>query len=193
MAVAIPTLLAVVIGYGVEALNGRAASPLVLSGFLALSVCYLLVTVGIGVSLSTVAKSSRPAVGGILVYFLTLTVAWVDLISPVIYREFTGHSIIPTNPPADVGLFLLQRSTPYGAFSVASNWLFGVGNSSASFNSAVLQSLPRINTNALLVSDAFGTTVPTILTEPVAILILGLWLTLPLITGLVLFTRADIA
>ncbi|MDS0295397.1 ABC transporter permease [Halogeometricum luteum] len=191
VAVAVPTLLAVVVGYGIGALSGRVASPVVLVGFLALSFCYLLVTVGIGVSLSTVSKSSRPAVAGIIVYFLTLTIAWVDLVSPVLYRELTGRSITPIHPPADVGLFLLQRSTPYGAFSVASNWLFDVGNSSASFNSVVLQSLPRINTNALLVSDAFGPAVPSILTEPIAVLILSIWLILPLLSGIVLFSRVD--
>ena len=192
MAVAIPTLLAVVVGYCVRMLGGRVASPLVLLGFLALSACYILVTVGIGVSLSTVTRSSRPAVAGIIVYFFVMTVSWVDLVSPAIYREFTDRSVVPTTPPADVGLFLLQRSTPAGAYSVASNWLFGIGNSSASFNSVVLQSLPRVNTNALLVSDAFGANVPIILAEPVALFILGIWLGVPLLGGIVTFNRVDL-
>jgi ABC-2 type transport system permease protein len=192
-AVAVPTLLAVVAGYLVGAAGGRLASPAVLLGFLVLAVCYLAVTVAVGVALSTVSRSSTPAVGGVVVYFLLLTVSWVELVSPIVYRELTGRAITPTNPPADIWLFLLQRATPSGSFLVATNWLFGIANSSASFNSAVLQSLPRVNTNALLVGDAFGTDVPFVLTEPVALAIMAAWLVASAVVGVLVFDRVDLA
>jgi ABC-2 type transport system permease protein len=191
-AVALPTLFAVVTGYGIGAFGGRIASPLLLLGFLLLSVYYLAVTVAIGVALSTLSRSSTPAVGGIMIYFIILTVSWVDLISPLLYRELTGRSIIPTSPPADTFLFLVQRVTPQGAYSLTTNWLFGVGNSSASFNSVVLQSLPKVHTNALLVKDAFGSKVPLLLIEPVALVIMAVWLCISLFGGFVLFNRVDL-
>lgn len=190
--VAVPMVLAIVCGYVVGVAEGRVASPIMLFGFVLFTVCYLAATVSVGVGLSTVSRSSRPAVGGVIGYFLILTVGWVDLVSVPVYTGLTGRTVVSTRPPADVGLFLLQRATPSGAFSVATNWLFEIGNSSASFNAVVLQSLPRIRTNALLVGDAFSTDVPFLLAEPLSLLVLAVWVTVPVVGGICAFERVDL-
>lgn len=191
-AVAVPTLLAVCVGYIAGALDGRVASPAVLLGFLLLSVIYLAVTVGVGIGLSSLVRSSTVSVTGIIGYFIVLTAGWVDLLSIPVYSTLTGRGVIYTDPPADIGLFLLQRATPAGAFSLATNWLFGIANSSASFNSAMLQVLPRVQTNALLVRNAFGGDTPFLLAEPLVFVVFALWLIVPVGLGIAVFKRGDL-
>lgn len=190
-AISVAVSIAVVAGYVMESFEQGLASPVLLVGFLALSVLYLLATVSIGVGLSAITKSSTPAVGGIMIYYIVFALVWADVVSKTIYSEITGRRINVVYPPPDVGLFLLQRATPSGAYKLLTNWLLGLPNSTASYNSALIQSLPKGRTNALLVSRAFETT-PFLLQEPLALLVQLLWGVIPLAAGYLVFQRTDL-
>lgn len=146
---------------------------------------YLAANLAFAFGLSSLTAQNGRSAAVSFVYFILLGFFWVTLFAPILYTSVSGTTIDPSEPaPAAPALYFLQRLTPYGAFNVTANWIFGVGNSAVEFTSVALG-----GTLAFDVSEAL-TEVPLYL-EPVSgPIILLLWCLLSVGIGYLGFRRA---
>lgn len=192
LVLAVATLAA----YVVVAIAGSLRHGLVPVGtFLAFCMTGLLyvgATLSFGVGVSALTRRSLRAATVSTVY-VVLSLFWVTLWAAQLYQVVTGQQVDPRRPSASLALFLLQRLAPIGAFRVASNWVLGLGNSAASFDSVVLDLRPNNpESNAFRVEQAFGGDVPLSLDPLWSFLVLALWCVLPICIGYAKFRRDDL-
>lgn len=145
-----------------------------------------------GVGVSAVTRRSLRAATAVMLY-IVLSLFWVTLWGVQLYQLFVGNQISHQRPPPVPELFLLQRMVPVGAFKVASNWVLGVGNSAATYESVLLDSKPNLpDSNAFRVGQAFGGDIPLSLEPYWTLLLLALWCVVPIGIGYAKFRRDDL-
>lgn len=127
--------------------------------------------------------------GGFLLFIL-----WWEILATIIYSTLTGVSVNPRNPPADGLLYLLHRLSPKGAYNVVSNWVLGVGNSSANFSNTLSSIDPTTSINAISAEAAFsGHALPVYLHPVVSLIVLAVWGIIPFVVASRRFSRGDLA
>lgn len=192
--IAIPTMLALGIVTVAGVVRFGIFSPLRYLAVLAVTIAYLGVLVSIVVSVSALAGRAATAATTLFVgLFVVFEVLW-QMLSPRLYARLTGTPVDPYDPPAEGGLFLLDRLAPSGAYNTVTNWLLGTGNS-AWFHTGVISDLqPDTSSNVLVVDNTFDPgTVPLYLHEAGGLLILAAWGLVPLAVAYYRFDRGDLA
>lgn len=192
--IAIPTFFALVVVTVAGAVRFGLFSPLRYLVVLVVTLAYLAVLVSIVVSVSALAGRTTTAAGTLFIgLVLLLETFWRDL-SPVLYARLTGIPVDPYDPPADGGLFLLNRLSPSGGYNTVTNWILGTGNSAAFHGSVVSDLQPGVRVNVLVVENAFDPgDVPLYLHETGGLVVLAAWGLVPLAVAYFCFDRGDLA
>lgn len=167
-------------------------NPLRFASVIGSTLLYILVLVTISVSASAMSSSLVRVVGTVFTTYVLAFIFW-DQITNSLYGGFTGTSVNRLNPPAEGGLFLLDRLAPESAYNVLTNWLLGVGNSADTFEFVVPELTPGNGTDALVVEAAFQAgSEPFYLHPALAVGILLLWIAIPAVVARHRFRRADL-
>ncbi|RLM68628.1 ABC transporter permease [Halorubrum sp. Atlit-26R] len=180
-AVTTPLVYGLLIGSSLGILWHGLFSPFVFIGMLAVSILYVsfhaVLIVSISAIASTTTRSAALGFGYVLIAGL-----W-QVIQRSIYSFVANPSYSLYRPPPDTVYFLTRRLFPRHLFNVISNWVLGIGNSSATYATALqIQQAAGEPNNAfisptLVVDTAYSNqTVPLVLEPWVAgvFLILGL-------------------
>lgn len=167
-------------------------NPLRFASVVGSTLLYILVLVTISVSASAMSSSLVRVVGTVFTTYVLAFIFW-DQITGSLYGGFTGTSVNRLSPPAEGGLFLLDRLAPESAYNVLTNWLLGVGNSADSFEFVVPELTPGNTTDTLVVEAAFQAgSEPFYLHPALAVVILLLWIAIPAFVASHRFRRADL-
>ncbi len=165
-----------------------------LVGFVAVSVLYALICAGLGVLLSTLARSSLQATVMMLLS-LAMLLLWKSVMTNL-YALLMGISINPFNPPADGVLFLTRRLDPRSAYFLTTNWIYDVGNGAGVYDGVVAQLHSGPNTvvsvNSFVVETTFEYP-PPYLAEPLGVVILAVWLILPISLAVARFQTTSLS
>lgn len=168
-------------------------SPLLFLAVLLAMLLYVVVLVSIATAVSAVTTSTVRATGVIFgVVYLVLTVLW-KTVAGMTYSNLTGYVANPNNAPADGLLFALLRISPDRAYRVLTNWVLGVGNSGAGYESVITKLHTPTHINVYVVEAAFETKpIPVYLHEISGLVVLMLWLVVPLGLARYRFERSDL-
>lgn len=192
--IAIPTFLALGVVTAAGAVRFGLFSPLRFLAVLVVTFAYIAVLVSIVVSVSALTKRAATAAATLFIgLFLLFETFWRNL-SPGLYARLTGTPVDPYDPPADGGLFLLNRLSPSGGYNAVTNWILDTGNSAAFHGSVVSALQPNVSVNVLVVENAFDSgAVPLYLHEAGGLVILAVWGMVPLAIAYSRFDRGDLA
>ncbi|WP_264556269.1 ABC transporter permease [Halocatena marina] len=168
-------------------------SPLLFLAILLATALYIVVLVAVATAVSAVTSSTVRATGIIVgIVYLVLTIFWKTA-SGMIYSNLSGRAADTFNTSADGLLFALLRISPGRAYRVLTNWLLGVGNSGAGYDSVIMKLQPRIGVNVYVVEATFEAgAVPLYLHEISGLVVLLLWLIVPLGLARYHFERRDL-
>ncbi|SDR35406.1 ABC transporter permease subunit [Natronobacterium texcoconense] len=191
--IAIPMLLALGLVTLVGVVRFGLFSPLRYLAVILVTLAYLAVLVSIVVSVSALAgRAATAAVTLFVGLFLLLEFLW-QMLSPMLYSRLTGTPVDPYDPPAEGGLFLLDRLSPGGAYNTVTNGILDTGNSAWHYSSVLSEIQPNVSSNALVVDTAFDPgTVPLYLHEAGGLVILAAWGLVPLGIAYLRFDRGDL-
>ncbi|WP_049915439.1 ABC transporter permease [Haloferax mucosum] len=161
--------------------------------FSLLSILYVFTIICVGTAISAVANTSLQAATASFGYYILFILGWIDLLSYQVFSAITGTPVNPLEPPASELLFSIHRATPIGAYNVLTNSVLDVGNSASWVTGVIADQLPNITSNALVVGLVFDGSQSAILATPLALGILALWISVPLLVSGYVFQRADLA
>lgn len=162
-----------------------------LLGFLAVTVVYLGAMAGLGIGISVL--STRQSIAGCLVLgLMALTLVWDTLLN-ALYGAVTGMTVSGFDPPADPVYILLEWASPISLFSVVTNPLLGVSNSSGIASTVIVDLQPNVFTNIIVLRTLFGVDVPVWYLHPAIGLVgLLLWFGIPFGAAIMRFRVGDI-
>jgi ABC-2 type transport system permease protein len=159
-------------------------APIKLAAVTLVTVLYGFCWVAIGIAISSLSRSIRQAIFG-LVVTIFVGVLWEDLIGLV-------HSKLLLVDSA-ASLIFLRRLAPRKAYHVVTNWILGVGNSDAVFWATIEHQGSRTTVLGVYLPDEMLESVPLFLNEWVSLVVLLLWLVVPLAIAVVRIERIDLA
>lgn len=165
--------------FGLGPLLGTLIATLLLAGAM----------VAVGVFVSTVTRRTVTAATGVFAYVF-VTLFWSQIVTTV-YTAVTGVPVDPYDAPASGPLFLALRLTPDGAYNVVTNWLLGVGNSTALFHVVYTKLAPGVAVNAFVVEAAFDGGSPWYLHPALCLVVLLVWAVTPVALARRVFTSGD--
>lgn len=169
--------------------------PLLFLAVVAVTAVYIAVLVTIAVGVSAVADTTVSAVGVVFGgFFLIVELFWNNVI--LWLYSLVANGLITTSDQSVSGLlFLLLRLSPSGAYNVVTNWLLGVGNSTAGYSAVLSKLQPSVFVPNIYVVEVVYKSglVPWYLSEPLGLLILLSWILVPLSVARFWFRRGDLA
>lgn len=160
---------------------------------LGVTLLYVVVLVGIVMSISAITERAITAVGALVLGLLVVFEMLWDMITTTIVDSLHGIGLL-TSATAEGLLFVLVRLSPSGAYNVVTNWILGVGNSAELYSTVAGYSQPNTSTpSALIVDAAFDPgTEPIYLHEAGGLLVLLAWMIVPITIALIQFSRGDL-
>ncbi|MEY7851249.1 ABC transporter permease [Natrarchaeobius sp. A-rgal3] len=192
--IAVPAFLALGIVTVAGVIQYGLFSPLRYLAVFAVTVLYLLALVSIVISVSAIVRRTTTAAATLFIGFVLILEIFWQMFVPGIYSRLTGVPVNPYDPPAEGGLFLMDRLSPTGAYNVATNGILDAGNSAWHHPSVISVLQPGRSSNALAVGEAFDPgTAPLYLHEAGGIVILVAWIVIPLSIAYYRFDEGDLA
>lgn len=187
---AIPVCASIAVIAVIGLLDYGLFDPLLFLAVVVVTIAYVAVLVTVAVSVSAVVSHTVTAVavvfGG---FFFIVEVFWktVSLVA--------GELVASSGQSASGLLFLLMRLSPSGAYHVVTNWLLGVGNSTARYSSVLAKLQPNTFVPGVFVVEATFPpgTAPWYLHEALGLIIFLGWILIPFSVARFWFQRSDLA
>lgn len=192
-ALAFPVVLAFCVGGAIGFVRYGAFSPVAFSLTVLVTFLYAVANVSVATGISALVKTPARSATAIVGYFLVFLWLWNTGLSRRLYLEATGVPIDFLNPPPAVGLFLLERIGPAGAYYVLTNTILGVGNAAATYSEVLGYYRPETLYFTLIVGETFKPPIPFLLRPSFAVVILALWIAVPASLGYLRFRNADLS
>lgn len=161
---------------GINARSAGLPSLFLLPVLLAVTGFYVGTCITLGAA--TGVLTTRSVIGRLVTMTILLGIVFFQIIVNAVYNLVTDRPLDLFNQPADPALFFFHRFSPFRAYNVLTNWIYGIGNSSSRTRITVRQLQPATDglvTNSFVAEHTFAEGVPWYLSEWVAIVILGLW------------------
>lgn len=193
VALAVPVLLAFCVGAIIGFFRYGAFSSVSFLLTVLVTLLYVAANVGVATGISAAVNTPARSATAIVGYFLVFLWLWNTGLSRALYIEATGGPIDFLNPPPDVGLFLLGRVGPAGAYYVLTNTILDVGNAAATYSEVLLYYRPETRFFTLIVGETFTPPIPLLLRPSFAVVILVLWVGVPAALGYLRFRTADLS
>ncbi|TYT61170.1 ABC transporter permease [Natrialba swarupiae] len=192
--IAIPAFLALGIVTVAGVVQYGLFSPLRYLAVFAVTALYFLALVSIVISVSAIVRRTTTAAATLFIGFILILEIFWQMFVPGLYSRLTGVPVNPYDPPAEGGLFLMDRLSPTGAYNAATNGILDAGNSAWHHSSAISVLRPGHSSNALAVGEAFDPgTAPLYLHEAGGIVILVAWIVTSLSIAYLRFDGGDLA